>query len=98
MDRRAEARGCRRKHAGGVEFGDGVRRPRTATWPQLAAKGWEIVHQRPADRDELVAACRFLSESIAEARATGQTGDLELAALTSLCQQLLISNEFLYVD
>ncbi len=72
--------------------------PRTATWPQLAAKGWEIVHQRPADPDELVAACRFLSDSIAEARATGQTGDLELAALTSLCQQLLISNEFLYVD
>ncbi len=44
VDRRAEARGCRRKHAGGVEFGDGVRR---SAHSHVAATGRQGVGDRP---------------------------------------------------
>ena len=42
---------------------------------------------------------RFLASDETQAAAlTGKAKDPELAALTNLCQQLLASNEFLYVD
>lgn len=58
---------------------------------RLIARAWALAYQRPADPQELDAARAFVS--------TPRGGDdPELAALTDLCQQLLSSNEFLYVD
>ncbi len=73
------------------------RAPGGATLPQLVAQAWLIAYQRPATTAELELACRFVDKQMRQLRATGKP-DPELAALTNLCQQLLASNEFLYVD
>jgi hypothetical protein len=57
---------------------------------------WQIAYQRAAEADELLAARNFLSRQ--RARLTDAKRDPELNSLTDLCQQLLSSNEFLYVD
>ncbi len=62
-----------------------------------AAFAWRETYQRSATFDELDAACRFLIRQSDHLRSSGNA-DPELAALTNLCQQLLSSNEFLYVD
>jgi len=64
--------------------------------PRLAATAWELAYQRAPDPDELRLAATFLRDRTAARR--GGSADPELAALTDLCQQLLASNEFLYVD
>ena len=67
--------------------------------PQQLAYAWQIAYQRPPTTAELELACRFVHEQMASLRTSGDSGaDHELVALTSLCQQLLSSNEFLYVD
>ena len=76
------------------EFGS----PPTTAWPHLVARAWEDAFQRPATVDELTDACEFVTDQFIRMRAAGTQGDLELLALTHLCQQLLSSNEFLYVD
>ncbi|SIO65036.1 Planctomycete cytochrome C [Singulisphaera sp. GP187] len=59
--------------------------------PRMIAHAWLVAYQRPVSREELDAAVAFV--------AVPRGGDdPELAALTDLCQQLLCSNEFLYVD
>ena len=58
---------------------------------RIIANAWALAYQRPVGHEELDAAVAF----VAEARGGD---DPELAALTDLCQQLLCSNEFLYVD
>lgn len=68
-----------------------------AALPQQIAQAWQLAYQRPATRAELELACRFVQQQIQQLRASGHA-DAELAALTNLCQQLLSSNEFLYVD
>ena len=72
--------------------------PLGVSLPAQAAYAWNVAFQRPATAEELSLACRFIAEQIAQLRATGDKSDHELTALTSLCQQLLSSNEFLYVD
>jgi hypothetical protein len=49
---------------------------------------WQLAYQRPPESEELAAARRFLERQHAP----------ELTALANLCQQLLSSSEFLYVD
>jgi hypothetical protein len=57
---------------------------------------WKIAYERAAEPGELVAARAFLNNQWTKLKSTRQ--DPELTSLTDLCQQLLSSNEFLYVD
>jgi hypothetical protein len=59
----------------------------------MIAHAWTLAYQRPISPEELDSACSFVAASLA---LPGEGG--ELAALTHLCQQLLSSNEFIYVD
>ncbi len=68
-----------------------------ASLPQLVAHAWRMAYQRPATSDEIDLACRFVQRQTTAFRAANNP-DAELAALANLCQQLLSSNEFLYVD
>jgi mono/diheme cytochrome c family protein len=58
-----------------------------------AACAWMLVYQRAITTDESEWVRKYCSRLLAMPGA-----DRELAVLTNLCQQLLISNEFLYVD
>lgn len=62
------------------------------------AYAWQIVYGRAITADELELAGQFLTAQLATLRAAGDKPEHELAALTNLCQQLISSNEFLYVD
>ncbi len=58
-----------------------------------AAHAWKLIYQREIAPEEAAWAADF------GARQSSKPGpDRDLAVLTNLCQQLLISNEFLYVD
>jgi len=59
---------------------------------------WQLAYQRPIEQGELSAARRFLDRQRALHQAAKGETDPNLAAWTDLCQQLLSSNEFLYVD
>lgn len=72
--------------------------PEAVTLPRLVAHAWELAYQRPASAEELLLGCEFLAAQIDHLQKAGVAGDHEHAALTSLCQQLLSSNEFLYVE
>ncbi|HWB13247.1 MAG TPA: PSD1 and planctomycete cytochrome C domain-containing protein [Pirellulales bacterium] len=72
--------------------------PQGISIPQQIAYAWRIAYQREATLEELESACRFIVEQLAALRASDSKTDHELSAMTSLCQQLLSSNEFLYVD
>jgi len=71
--------------------------PVPAALAQQLAHAWQISYQRPAALAELDVACRFVLRQTRQLRLAGNPNP-ELAALTNLCQQLLASNEFLYVD
>jgi Protein of unknown function (DUF1549)/Protein of unknown function (DUF1553)/Planctomycete cytochrome C len=58
-----------------------------------AAHAWKIVYQRAITPEESAWVGEFGSRQLSM-----PGPDRELAVLTNLCQQLLISNEFLYVD
>ncbi|WP_435019937.1 PSD1 and planctomycete cytochrome C domain-containing protein [Tundrisphaera sp. TA3] len=64
-----------------------------ASLPQMIAHAWTLAYQRPISPDELDLAGSFVADAL---DAPGE-GD-RAAALARLCQQLLSSNEFLYVD
>jgi hypothetical protein len=64
---------------------------------QQVAYAWQLAYQREISVEELEWALDFLNLQMAELQAESQA-DPEWAALTNLCQQLLSSNEFLYVD
>jgi hypothetical protein len=66
--------------------------------PQQIAYAWQIAYQRPISPEELDLACRFVADQVTHLQRTGDKSDHELMALTSLCQQLFSSNEFLHVD
>lgn len=72
--------------------------PVSAALPQLVAKAWQLVYYRWPTSDELAAGCELVHSQRSQLQASGAAGDHELTALTSLCQQLFSSNEFLYVD
>jgi hypothetical protein len=61
-----------------------------------ARAAWLLAYQRQPTPDELKVAASFLATQAAALR--GKAPDPDLAALTNLGQQLLASNEFLYVD
>jgi mono/diheme cytochrome c family protein len=65
---------------------------------QQIAFAWTIAYQRPITPEELSLACRFASSQLAYLRSHRISGNHEQIVLTNLCQQLLSSNEFLYVD
>ncbi len=69
-----------------------------ARLPQLVASAWQTAFQRLPTAEELAAGCQFVHERQMQLQVSGEMGDRELASLTSLCQQLLSANEFLYVD
>lgn len=72
--------------------------PQLVSLPQLVAAAWQTVYLRLPEPDELAAGTAFVLQQVRHLQSGGATGDHELAALTSLCQQLLSSNEFLYVE
>lgn len=74
------------------------RGPQGISLPQQVAIAWRLAYGRPATSEELELGCRFVKEQTQLLGSLGQKDDLELLALTNLCQQLLSSNEFLYVD
>jgi len=61
------------------------------------ALAWQHAYQRTASPEEVDLACRFVRRQARQLRTAGKA-DADAAALTDLCQQLLASNEFLYVD
>jgi hypothetical protein len=67
-----------------------------ATPDRLADAAWRLAYLRPPAADEARLAAAFLTAQTAALAAGSKEPDL--AALTNLCQQLLASNEFLYVD
>ncbi len=62
------------------------------------ALAWQLAYQRPIEPDELASARRFLDRQRAHHPPSKDKSDPELPLWTNLCQQLLSSNEFLYVD
>ncbi len=72
--------------------------PQGMALPQQIAYAWQLAYLRPITSEEWELACQFVSSQLAHLRTVGEKSDHELAALTSLCQQLFSSNEFLHVD
>jgi len=72
--------------------------PHTPIVLQQAAQAWRIAYHREITPEEWDWVAQFVSVQLAQLRAAGEKSDHDLAVLTSLCQQLLSSNEFLYVD
>jgi hypothetical protein len=64
--------------------------------PQLA-HAWQLAFQRPITTEELAQCSKFLHDQIEYLRGT-QHKEPDQSALINLCQQLLCSNEFLYVE
>ena len=62
----------------------------------LAATAWRLAYLRAPTADEAKLAVAFLETQTVALK--GKAKDAELAALANLCQMLLTSNEFLYVD
>jgi hypothetical protein len=62
------------------------------------ALAWQLAYQRPIEPDELSSARRFLDRQRVRHPPSKVKSDAELPMWTNLCQQLLSSNEFLYVD
>lgn len=74
------------------------RGPTTTTVPQQVATAWRLAYCRPITPEELELACQFVERQREALRASSAAGDHELISLSSLCQQILSSNEFLYLD
>ena len=70
-----------------------------ASWPRWVARAWNLAYQRPirADEMELVRSFVVTQRATLDSRKV-EAKDRDKAVLTNLCQQLLSSNEFLYVD
>jgi hypothetical protein len=74
-------------------------RPAQPQWDRLIARAWLLAYQRPILAEEQEWARAFVTQQLETMRRGGiGEGDRALAVLTNLCQQLLTSNEFLYVD
>ncbi len=59
---------------------------------------WRIAYQRAITDEERAWAREFVEGQLQDLARSRTEGDRELAVLANLCQQLLTSNEFLYVD
>jgi hypothetical protein len=62
------------------------------------AHAWQLAYNRPISDEERDWARAFVAQQLDVLAKTNASGDRELMALTNLCQQLLTSNEFIYVD
>ncbi|MBI82602.1 MAG: hypothetical protein CMJ81_05345 [Planctomycetaceae bacterium] len=75
--------------------------PAVPLLPGLIMRAWQLAYGRPASEDELSGSLEFLASQVEHVRqhgpATVQNNQL-VQAVTNLCQVLLTSNEFLYVD
>jgi mono/diheme cytochrome c family protein len=69
-----------------------------ASLSELVVHAWKLAYHRLPTDEELAAGCAFVQEQQNQLKTAAAAGDHELVALTSLCQQLFSSNEFLYVD
>lgn len=83
----------------------GFRGPTTSGLPQQIVAAWRCAYGRDITPAELNRAATFAADQLAvlqtlpsDAKKTNPPADDELLMLTNLCQQLLGSNEFLYVD
>lgn len=72
--------------------------PVKTTMPQQIAHAWRLAYCRPITPEELELACQFVDQQVKTLRSIGALGDHDLTAMTSLCQQIFSSNEFLYSD
>ena len=75
--------------------------PTVSLLPGLVERAWQLAYGRPASEDELNGSLEFLASQVQHVRQHGpaavQNNQL-VQAMTNLCQALLTSNEFLYVD
>jgi hypothetical protein len=65
---------------------------------RMIGRAWRIAYGRAIADEERLWARLFVDGQLAELARSKSGGDRDLAVLTNLCQQLLTSNEFLYVD
>lgn len=65
---------------------------------RMIDRAWRVAYQRPISDEERAWAREFVDVQLRDLERTKAGGDRELAVLANLCQQLLTSNEFLYVD
>ena len=72
--------------------------PLPSSVPHRVVRAWHLAYGRPVSAEELQLACQFIEDQSRTLRATAPKDDHERLAFTNLCQQLLSSNEFLYVD
>jgi hypothetical protein len=72
-------------------------KPERSLGDQISAV-WQLLYQRSISAEELDWARAFASLQSDTLARTKAVGDRELFVLTNLAQQLLNSNEFLYVD
>ena len=72
--------------------------PVTRSIPQQIALAWRLAYCRPITIDELDVTCQFVDLQMNSLKQSPSIGDPELTAMQSLCQQILSSNEFLYLD
>jgi len=78
-------------------FARRVRSEKPGSLPEQVESAWFLAYRRPATTEERDWACRFVQRQTQQFRIV-KNADPDLAAMTDLCQQLLSSNEFLYVD
>ena len=72
--------------------------PPPPSFTHQIATAWQITYGRPVTHPELTAVLNFLNQQLPMLPTTASMPDPELQALTDLCQAMLSSNEFLYVD
>ena len=72
--------------------------PPPPSFVSQVATAWQVAYGRPVTQPELHAVLNFLNQQLPMLTSTAATPDPELQALTDLCQAVLSSNEFLYVD
>jgi hypothetical protein len=65
---------------------------------RMIARAWPLAYDRPISDEERDWARAFVAGQLDALPKANASGDRELIVLTDLCQQLLTSNEFLYVD
>ncbi|RPI77182.1 MAG: DUF1553 domain-containing protein, partial [Planctomycetaceae bacterium] len=81
------------------QFAARVLREAGADAARQIGRAWQLAYCRTPTADELQGATAFLTQRTAQLQAqTPPPGNVPLESLTSLCQALLGSNEFLYVD
>jgi hypothetical protein len=66
--------------------------------PRQIAQAWRLAYCRPITREEMELSCQFVERQMNALRQSGTQVNREAISMSSLCQQILSSNEFLYLD